>query len=325
MRKLNSVRHHTRYAPLFDVKNVIMDRTLTRRSCTQAIVTPSISLHPYKLSAVNLGDAPPAGLLHHHWTDMQYFHQSPSLKPEINKSVEIACDLRECGHHYSHPCIGIWWGASWQSPSIQILWDSAKRQCKLVHEWNNTGGDHLKGKLSIDWRCLIWTRPPRLCLPGENIKCLLYSSVKYSASISQIERLLVLLMISNNCLTLANDSRLILVNHDVDPVPVLTHRPELLVLFNSSLLSIWICKCETRAAIVSPINTYENSGRDGYFWWDSPESKFRLSIQSSHHSMPNTVESVWHLLYTWVYPRDWELLYRNCWVPLVLDHLRTDR
>lgn len=46
-----------------------------------------------------------------------------------------------------------------------------------------------------------------------------------------------------------------LVSHDVEPVPVLTQRPELFVFVTSGSLSLLICKCETLADIVSPINT----------------------------------------------------------------------
>lgn len=48
--------------------------------------------------------------------------------------------------------------------------------------------------------------------------------------------------ISNSVLTFFTDKRFVLVSHDVDPVPVLTHSPELFVFVNVSLPSIAICK-----------------------------------------------------------------------------------
>lgn len=45
---------------------------------------------------------------------------------------------------------------------------------------------------------------------------------------------------------------------DVDPVPVLTHSPELLVFVRVSLPLIAICRYDTRADRVSPINTCTN-------------------------------------------------------------------
>lgn len=67
-----------------------------------------------------------------------------------------------------------------------------------------------------------------------------------------------------------------LVNHDDEPVPVLTQRPELFVLLSIFSLLICICKCETRADCVSPINTSFNAkyGRirltlARYFFWSA--------------------------------------------------------
>lgn len=75
-------------------------------------------------------------------------------------------------------------------------------------------------------------------------------------------------------------SRTYLVNHDDEPVPVLTHRPELFVLLSIFWLSIWRCKCETRADCVSPMNTSFNAKYGKmrftlarYFFWS-----FSLSI-----------------------------------------------
>lgn len=80
-----------------------------------------------------------------------------------------------------------------------------------------------------------------------------------------------------------------LVNHDDEPVPVLTQRPELFVLFNMFWLSIWRCKCETRADCVSPINTSFNARygrmrltRARYFFWSC---SLRISVGYSLSSI----------------------------------------
>jgi hypothetical protein len=152
----------------------------------------------------------------------------PSItRPEeriLNINVITVKRENEIRETYSHRHIDFSRTHFVQSHVTQSLLDWARHPRIFAHELSSTAEDPLlrrKNEKEFKMQSFVIS-------PGSKTSCLLYSSDISSGSIPAKSAPLFLRIVSKSS-TFFFDNLLMLVCHDVDPVPVDTQRPELLV------------------------------------------------------------------------------------------------